>query len=141
MGRSLEEMLAALPAKRRRSVEKRGQELIAEEMTLRELRKALGATQEQLAQRLGKPQASISRMEAQTDMLVSTLDRLVRGMGGRVSVTAEFPGRKPVRLAMRDIHPPSPRTRDTPSRPAPVVPPKPIKTTASKRSTGRTQHV
>ena len=37
---SLDEMMADLPPERRRRVEERAAELIAEEMTLRELRKA-----------------------------------------------------------------------------------------------------
>jgi hypothetical protein len=63
MGKSPDEVMAALPAARRRRIEAHAAELIAEEMTLRELRKAMGKTQAQLARRLGKPQAAISRME------------------------------------------------------------------------------
>jgi DNA-binding XRE family transcriptional regulator len=100
MGKSLEEVMASLPAKRRSRVERHGRNLIVEEMTLRELRKAMGKTQTQLARRLGKPQATISRMEAQSDMLMSTLGQVVAGLGGHVSVVAELPGRPPVRLAM-----------------------------------------
>lgn len=37
---SLDEMMAGLDPERRRQIEERAQELIAEEMTLRELRKA-----------------------------------------------------------------------------------------------------
>ena len=46
----------------------------------------------------GKPQATISRMEAQSDMLLSNLDQVVRALGGRVRVLAELPGRAPVML-------------------------------------------
>ena len=100
MGKSLDEVMATLPGGRRRQIEMRAEELIAEEMTLRELRKAVGKTQAQLARRLGKPQAVISRMEAQSDMLLSTLDKVVKGLGGRIRVVAELPGRPPVELSL-----------------------------------------
>ena len=99
MGKSLDEVMAALPANRQDKIRARGAALVADEMTLRELRKAMGTTQEQLAARMGKPQATISRMEAQSDMLMSTLGQVVEGMGGRLSIVAEMPGRAPVRLA------------------------------------------
>jgi len=100
MGKSLDEVMAALPAARRRRIKAHAAELIAEEMTLRELRKAMGKTQAQLARRLGKPQATISRMEAQSDMLMSTLGEVIEGLGGRVRVVAELPGRPPVHLSV-----------------------------------------
>jgi DNA-binding XRE family transcriptional regulator len=100
MGKSLDELMAALPAARRRRIKAHAAELIAEEMTLRELRKAMGKTQAQLARRLGKPQATISRMEAQSDMLMSTLGEVIEGLGGRVRVVAELPGRRPVYLSV-----------------------------------------
>ena len=99
MGKSLDDVMAALPVDRRQSIRARGAELVAEEMTLRELRKAMGTTQAQLASKLGKPQATISRMEAQSDMLMSTLGQVVEGLGGRISIMAELPGHAPVRLS------------------------------------------
>ena len=49
MAKSLDEIMAELPAQRRKAIEKRSAELIAEEMTLRQLRKAHGRTQKKLA--------------------------------------------------------------------------------------------
>jgi hypothetical protein len=37
-------------------------------------------------------------MEKQSDMLISTLDRVVHAMGGRVRIVAELPGRPPLYL-------------------------------------------
>ncbi len=99
MGKSLDDVMAALPVDRQQSIRARGAELVAEEMTLRELRKALRTTQAQLASKMGKPQATISRMEAQSDMLMSTLGQVVAGLGGRLSIMAELPGHAPVRLS------------------------------------------
>ncbi len=117
MGRTLEEVMAGLPARRRRRVEAQAAELVAEEMTLRELRKAMGRTQVQVARATGKPQATISRMEAQADMLLSNLDQVVTALGGRVRILAELPGRAPVLLTgLGDIAPPI-RTPRTSARP------------------------
>ena len=99
MGKFLDDVIAALPVDRQQRIRARGAELVADEMTLRELRKAMGTTQAQLASKLGKPQATISRMEAQSDMLMSTLGQVIEGLGGRVSIVAELPGRAPVRLS------------------------------------------
>jgi len=85
-------------AQERAEIEAHAQTLIAEEMSLRDLRKALGRTQAQLARKLKKPQATVSRMERQSDMLISTLDKFVHALGGRVRLVAELPGRKPLFL-------------------------------------------
>jgi len=50
MGVKLDDMLSRLPNDRRAKIEARAAELIAEEMSLRDLRKALGKTQVAVAQ-------------------------------------------------------------------------------------------
>ena len=110
MGKALSEILAKLPEARRQRIQTRAAELIAEEMTLRELRKAMGKTQIQVAKLTGKPQASISRMEDQSDMLLSNLDQIVSALGGRVRILAELPGRAPVTLTgLGDLAPQGPQ--------------------------------
>jgi DNA-binding XRE family transcriptional regulator len=86
------------PAQRNR-VEARAAELIAEEMTLRELRKARKLTQVRMAKTLGITQDSVSRLEQRSDLLLSTLRKTVKAMGGNLSLVAEFPDRPPVVLA------------------------------------------
>lgn len=98
MPRNLEEVLDALPSERRSRVEARAAELIAEELTLRELRKARHLTQVKMAKKLKMKQDAISRLENRTDMLISTLRKVVIGLGGDLTIVAEFPDRKPVRL-------------------------------------------
>jgi DNA-binding XRE family transcriptional regulator len=98
MPTTLNHMLDRLPPERRKRVKARAQELIAEEMSLPELRKAMDKTQAQLARRTGKSQVTLSRMERQSDMLISTLNEVVRGLGGRVRIVAELPNRPPVYL-------------------------------------------
>jgi len=83
----------------RKKVEVRAAELIAEEMTLRDLRKARKLTQVRMAHTLGITQDSVSRLEQRSDLLLSTLRRTVEAMGGSLSLVAEFPDRAPVVLS------------------------------------------
>jgi len=96
---SLDEMLATLDPERRRKIEERAAELIAEEMTLRELCKARKLTQVSVARELGISQDAVSRLEQRSDVLLSTLRRTVEAMGGTLSLIARFPDRPPVELS------------------------------------------
>jgi DNA-binding transcriptional regulator YiaG len=99
MSTTLEQKMKTLSASRRKKVENRSRALIAEEMTLQELRRAYRLTQAKLAKVLGMTQDQVSRLEQRTDILLSTLSKYVRGMGGTLSLVAEFPDRKPIKLA------------------------------------------
>jgi DNA-binding XRE family transcriptional regulator len=96
--KTLHEKLDTLPAARRKKIAKRTELLIAEEMTMRELRKARRITQVQMAKALGVKQEQVSRSEKRADMHLSTLQRAVRAMGGELMLTAQFPDGAPVRL-------------------------------------------
>lgn len=98
MATTLKQIMDRLPADRRRRVAARAEALIAEEMSLRDLRKAMRKTQVQLARKTGKSQVTLSRLERQSDMLISTLTEVVRGLGGRLRILAELPDRPPVYL-------------------------------------------
>ena len=92
MAKKLDDVMAALPAKRRARIERRAQELAS----LKDLRLAVERTQEELAAALGVGQDTISRLEQRSDNLLSTLRRYVEGMGGKLQLVAEFPNRPPV---------------------------------------------
>lgn len=62
------------------------------EMLLAEVRKAAGLTQEELATTLGIKQPSLSRLESQDDMRISTLRRLIHALGGELEIIAHMPG-------------------------------------------------
>src|SRR5882724_1144787 len=98
MGRALDEWIALLPADERRRIEARAAELIAEEMSLRDLRKAMKKTQVAIAKRLKVRQHGVSKIEQRTDMLLSTLRGYVRALGGELHLVAEFKDRPAVRL-------------------------------------------
>lgn len=98
MSRSLQELLNALPDAEQAAVEVRFQELYAEEMSLRDLRKARQLTQEHLAKELKIRQESVSRIEQRSDLLLSTLSSYIEAMGGKLKILVEFPDRPPVQL-------------------------------------------
>ncbi|WP_297363416.1 helix-turn-helix transcriptional regulator [Acidiferrobacter sp.] len=98
MARTLEQKMASLSPARRRKVEARTADLIAEEQSLRDLRCALTRTQEQMAKDLGIGQEGVSRLEQRSDLLISTLRAYVEALGGSLRLVAEFPNRPPVIL-------------------------------------------
>src|SRR4030095_15915744 len=103
MAKSLDDVLSAFTPEQRARVDARAQELIEEELTLRDLRQAHHLTQERMAELLGVEQENVSRLERRADLLPSTLGSYVAAMGGSVGLIAEFPGRKPVAVALGDL--------------------------------------
>ena len=95
----VDDIIAGLDPDRRRRIEERAAELIAEEMTLRELRKARQLTQARVAAELGISQDGVSRLEQRSDLLLSTLRKTVEAMGGSLTLIARFPDRPPVELS------------------------------------------
>ncbi|BBP61522.1 helix-turn-helix transcriptional regulator [Pseudomonas sp. St316] len=105
MAKTLDQVMKALPAARRKKVEQRGAQLIAEQMTLQQLRKELNLTQETMAGLLHMKQGNVSKVEKRTDMLLSTLRDYVEAMGGTLELVARLPGRAPVKLeGLRDLN-------------------------------------
>jgi transcriptional regulator with XRE-family HTH domain len=96
---TLDQKLKTLPPARRRRIEARAATLIAEEQSLRQLRRARKLTQQRLARKLRIGQDGVSRLEQRSDLLLSTLRSYVQALGGQLSLIAEFPDGPPVRLA------------------------------------------
>ena len=94
--KSLQEVIDGLPEAEREEVEARARELIAEEMTLRELRQAFDLTQHRMGELLNIGQDSVSRLEQRSDLLLSTLRSYVEAMGGSLELTVKFPDRPAV---------------------------------------------
>ena len=99
MPKNVNDIIRTLSSTQRKKVEARAAELIAEEMTLQELRRARKLTQVSVAKALGITQDSVSRLEKRSDILLSTLRKTVQVMGGNLSLVAEFPDRAPVVLS------------------------------------------
>ncbi|WYD82349.1 MAG: helix-turn-helix transcriptional regulator [Candidatus Electrothrix gigas] len=77
------------PDARRRATLK-AREMMAE-MLISEIRKEAGFTQEQVAELLGIRQPSLSKLESQDDMQISTLRRIVNALGGELEIIAHMP--------------------------------------------------
>ena len=106
MARDFREKYDALPAKRRVKIE-RGVEKKLHDIQLSELRKIVDLTQQQLAERLEKSQAAISKMEKQKDLNISTLRKCIEAMGLELDVSVKAPDKKRYRLATfssRKVH-------------------------------------
>ena len=59
--------------------------------TLSEIRRERRITQTELANSLRIQQASIAKLEKRSDILISTLQQVIRAMGGYLSIKAVFP--------------------------------------------------
>jgi DNA-binding XRE family transcriptional regulator len=99
MARNVRQVIKGLSPARRKKIEARAAALIAEEMSLRDLRQALKLTQERIAKTLDIGQDGVSRLEKRSDLLISTLRSYVEAMGGRLFLVVEFPDREPVLLS------------------------------------------
>jgi len=95
----LERIRKELSPARRKKIKARAAQLIAEEMTLQELRRARKLTQVSMAKALGIGQDGVSKLEKRADLMISTLRKTVEAMGGSLSLVAEFPDRAPVVLS------------------------------------------
>ena len=98
MGRSLDQVIAELPPERRERVEARYQELKQEVAGLRELREIAGKAQLDIASALNVKQPSVSKIERQTDMYLSTLRGYIKAIGGELDLVVRLPKRPAFRL-------------------------------------------
>jgi DNA-binding XRE family transcriptional regulator len=89
---------ARLPEPRREAILAEADRLVAEELTLAQLRQARQRSQAELAEKLGVQQSAISKLERRTDMYLSTLSSVVEAMGGTLEIIARFPDHPPVRI-------------------------------------------
>jgi DNA-binding XRE family transcriptional regulator len=91
MAKSFDELVKrTVPKTTRQRAAARARELLGE-LLLSEIRERAGKSQQQLADRLGIKQPSLSKLEKQSDMQISTLRRIVKALGGELEVSARFP--------------------------------------------------
>ena len=83
------ERKALADSKRRANIE-RERVLLLGAIRLRQLRTARGLSQTELAKRLGVTQKRVSAIERAQDLNISTLERYVDALGGRLQANAEF---------------------------------------------------
>lgn len=91
MAKSFDELVKRTTTKRTRDkAAKRTQELLGE-LLLSECRQMAGKSQQEVADLLGIKQPSLSKLEKQKDMQISTLQKIVTALGGELEVLARFP--------------------------------------------------
>ncbi len=90
MKRKFSELQAGMDPKRLTRAKARSKEMMAE-MLLAEIRRQTGVTQEELAESLGIKQPSLSKLESQSDMQISTLQRVIEALGGNLELIAHLP--------------------------------------------------
>lgn len=83
---------------RQQRIKARAAARIEEYRTLQALRQAAGLTQAKVSQELNMPQSNVSRLEKNSDMLLSTLQGYVAALGGKLSLTVELPNKPPIVL-------------------------------------------
>jgi transcriptional regulator with XRE-family HTH domain len=98
MVKALSDVMKALPKERRQRIEAETALEAAKIMSLRDLRKAFHKSQEDLAKVLDMEQESVSRIERRADLLLSTMRKYVKAMGGDLKLIAEFPDRPAIRI-------------------------------------------
>lgn len=98
MGRTLNEIIEALPKARQDRIAARYRVLKDEVESLQALRKAAGKAQGEIASTLRISQPSVSKIEKQTDMYLSTLRNYVAAVGGDLELVVRFPKQQPLHL-------------------------------------------
>jgi transcriptional regulator with XRE-family HTH domain len=98
MSKSLNELVAELPPDEQQHIEARYQELKQEVESLRELRTLAGKAQADIAMALKIKQPSVSKIEKQADMYLSTLRSYVQAIGGELELVIKLPHRPALRL-------------------------------------------
>ena len=97
-GPLLQDVWDKLPEARQQRIRARAEALEAQYLALHELRKAAGLTQASVSKALNMPQSNVSRLEKNSDMLISTLRNYVEAVGGKLNLTVELPDKPPVFL-------------------------------------------
>jgi transcriptional regulator with XRE-family HTH domain len=127
MGRTIDEVIAELPKASRERIDARYRELKEEVESLRQLRKVAGKAQADIAAALHIKQPSVSKIERQADMYLSTLRSYVEAIGGELELVVHLPSRPALHLHNLGDILPEPKS-SAPSRVA----------RATKRATART---
>jgi DNA-binding XRE family transcriptional regulator len=98
VARYIIDVVGAQPAERQVSIEARHETLCHEVEGLRELRQIAGKAQADIASALNIKQPSVSKIENQADMYLSTLRSYVEAIGGQLELVVKLPKRPALRI-------------------------------------------
>ncbi len=96
---TLSEELKALSTERQQEIAARTEQIRLEELTLKHLRKKLGLSQAELAERLEVQQPAISKLEHRPNLELNTLRSVVNALGGTIEIIIRLPDLEPVLLS------------------------------------------
>lgn len=103
-----EEMLSRMSPEQRARVIARADELMTDQLALRDIRKLRALTQQEVAKTLGGKQVYVSRIEKRADVKLSTLRGYVEALGGELQLLVTFPDETKVTIGrLGDIDKPS----------------------------------
>jgi hypothetical protein len=91
-------VIAALPNAHREGIDERFRELKHEVESLGELRRVTGKAQAEIASTLRIKQPSVSKLQRQTDMYLSTLKSYVEAIEGPLDLIVSLPSRSPLHI-------------------------------------------
>jgi len=91
MAKTFDELVRRVTTRATRNKAARRTRELIEELVLADIRRMTGKTQQEVARILGIRQPSLSKLESQGDMQLSTLRKMVHAIGGRLHVLASFP--------------------------------------------------
>ncbi len=90
MAKKLSELTQKLSTKVNADASVKAAEMLTE-MSLTELRKSRGITQNEVANLLNMKQPSVAQLESREETYISTLRNYLHALGGELEVTARFP--------------------------------------------------
>lgn len=88
---SLDDILSELRTQEDDALDEAIEEQLIEEFSLEQFRLKQGITQVEIAEKLGKDQSTIAKIEKRLDNKLSTLHSYVEALGRKLVLLAEFP--------------------------------------------------
>lgn len=93
-----DDYIASLPIELQQQIAERATKL-KQAYQLSQLRQQADISQKELAQKMGVSQANISKVENGNDIQLSTLQRYITALGGKINITAQMPSGEVVIMA------------------------------------------
>jgi transcriptional regulator with XRE-family HTH domain len=91
MARNFNELRQKMTPARQARVDSMARQMMVD-MLLAQIRQEAGLTQNDVADALGIKQPTLSKLESQDDMQISTLRRIIQALGGELELVAKMPG-------------------------------------------------
>jgi Helix-turn-helix domain len=118
LGREINQIIAELPPARQARIETRYRALKRQVESLGELRQIAGKAQADVAAALKIKQPSVSKIEKQADMYLSTLRNYIRAIGGELELVVKLPMHPALHIHRLGEIPDDPVTPDVAKAPA-----------------------